>query len=300
VAAPPYFGKTTYKVTIMDVLEQLRPTQKLLVMNLLHDAGFDVSDWADYKGRYATSNPKSYNWSFEQPGEKIALCLWYPDFKKDGNTIYHRFKPAGRGARRTGPGTANWNKRGSDVRQRVQTAYEQRLPIRAIVIDGKQRNPNAAQPVASRVATRLLDPEPWAVTEFNYETGEWLLIRGVKPPVPAVSAPDAELSFFEGKQRPRFILHRRRESELRRKKIEQALAANGKLVCEVPNCGFDFKERYGSVGEGYAQVHHLIPLNKAPPEGRKIFLNDLAIVCANCHVMIHANGKCRALEALIA
>src|SRR3954469_11016356 len=101
----------------MDVLEQLRPTQKLLVMNLLHDAGFDVSDWADYKGRYATSNPKSYNWAFEQPGEKIALCLWYPHFKKDGHTICHRCKPAGGGARRTGPGTGNWNKRGSDVRQ---------------------------------------------------------------------------------------------------------------------------------------------------------------------------------------
>jgi len=28
-------------------------------------------------------------------------------------------------------------------------------------------------------------------------------------------------------------------------------------------------------------------------EGRKIFLKDVAIVCANCHVMIHANGKCR-------
>jgi hypothetical protein len=249
----------------------LQPTQKQLVMNLLHEAGFDVSNWANYKGKYATSNPMSYNWSFEQSGEKIALCLWYRDFKKDGNTIYHRFKPTSRSARQTGRGAANWNKRAFDVRQRVQTAYEQRLPIRAIVIDGKQRNPNAAQPVASRVAARLLDPESWAVTEFNYETGEWLLIRGVRPPVPAVSAADAELSFFEGKQRPRFILHRRREGELRRKKIEQVLEANGKLVCEVPKCGFDFKERYGPVGQGYAQVHHLIPLNKAPRRVAKYF-----------------------------
>jgi 5-methylcytosine-specific restriction protein A len=89
------FGKTTNKVTVMDVLEQLRPTQKLLVMNLLRDAGFDVSDWADYKGRYATSNPKSYNWSFEQSGEKIALCLWHSNFKKDGNAISRSLTPEG-------------------------------------------------------------------------------------------------------------------------------------------------------------------------------------------------------------
>jgi 5-methylcytosine-specific restriction protein A len=86
---------------------------------------------------------------------------------------------------------------------------------------------------------------------------------------------------------------------MRRAKIAEALTKDGKLVCEVPSCKFDFKERYGPLGEGYAQVHHLIPLKKAPPEGRKIFLKDLAIVCANCHAMIHRNGDCRPLEGLI-
>ena len=94
-------------------------------------------------------------------------------------------------------------------------------------------------------------------------------------------------------------MHRRREGELRRARIAEAVAKHGRLFCEVPNCGFDFKERYGSVGEGYAQVHNLIPLNKAPKEGRKISLKDLAIVCANCHAMIHRNGDCRPLRGLI-
>jgi 5-methylcytosine-specific restriction enzyme A len=107
------------------------------------------------------------------------------------------------------------------------------------------------------------------------------------------------MSYFEGAQRPKYVLHRRREGELRRAKITEAMAKKGKLVCEVPNCGFDFKERYGTLGEGYAQVHHLIPLNKAPKEGRKIYLKDLAIVCANCHAMIHVRGKCRPLEGLL-
>jgi 5-methylcytosine-specific restriction enzyme A len=281
------------------VLQELRPEKKLLVMHLLQAAGFDVSSWAKYKGKHATSNPKSYNWSFEQAGEKFALCLWYPDIKTKGGETQHRLIPASRGAKRKGPGSANWNKRAADMLTHARTAYEQQLPIRVIVVDGKQRNPSDAVPVASRVKARLLDPVPWAVKEFNFDTGEWLLVRGLKPVVPAFSAPDIELSYYEGTQRLRFILHRRREGELRRAKIAEVLARDGKLVCEVPNCDFDFKERYSLLGEGYAQVHHLIPLKKAPPEGRKIFLKDLAVVCANCHVMIHRNGECRPLEGLL-
>jgi hypothetical protein len=33
--------------------------------------------------------------------------------------------------------------------------------------------------------------------------------------------------------------------------------------------------------------------------GREVKLKDLAVVCANCHVMIHMGGKCRPLAGLI-
>ena len=283
----------------MSAIDDLRQMRKLLVMNLLQEAGFDVADWANYRGKHPASNPKSYNWSFEQGGEKVAICIWHPDIKSERGEIFHRHIPSSRGAKRKGPGSANWAKRAADMLTHVRTAYEQQLPIRAIVVVGKMRNPNDAVPIASKVKARLLDPIPWAVKEFDFETGEWLLVRGLKPVAPAFSPPDVELSYFEGKQRARFILHRRREAELRRAKIAQVLARDGKLACEVADCRFDFKARYGALGEGYAQVHHLIPLNKAPKEGRKIFLKDLAIVCVNCHVMIHRGGKCRQLEDLL-
>ena len=106
--------------------------------------------------------------------------------------------------------------------------------------------------------------------EYNLATGEWLLVRGAKPFALAVETADAELSFFEGKSRWKFVLHRRREAELRRSKIAEATAA-GKLVCEVPNCGFDFEQCYGPIGTGYVQVHHLIPLTKAPSRRKKEF-----------------------------
>jgi len=67
------------------------------------------------------------------------------------------------------------------------------------------------------------------------------------------------------------------------------------LSCEVRGCGFDYLATYGELGRDYAQVHHLkglVGLSK----GRRIRLEELAIVCANCHVMIHRHGECRSLR----
>ncbi|NNC01870.1 hypothetical protein HJC10_03250 [Corallococcus exiguus] len=103
---------------------------------------------------------------------------------------------------------------------------------------------------------------------------------------------------FEGAIRYVYSRHRKRERRLREEKIAKALRGSSKLRCEVPGCGFDFGDVYGDVGERYAQVHHLHPLSsrESPSETR---LDDLAIVCANCHAMIHLGGQCRPLEGLV-
>lgn len=95
-------------------------------------------------------------------------------------------------------------------------------------------------------------------------------------------------------------MHRSREAKLRKAKITAALLANGgRLLCEVPGCGFDFFARYGDIGRGYAHVHHRRPLSKTDKGGRKTTLKDLAIVCANCHSIIHYGGECRDMKTLI-
>lgn len=115
-----------------------------------------------------------------------------------------------------------------------------------------------------------------------------------------VEAVDAELQAFEGKQKKRFVLHRSRESKLRNAKIQDALRNNaGRLRCEVPGCGFDFAATYGALGNCFAVVHHLVPLSEAEASGVKNSLKDLAVVCANCHAMIHRGGECRAMPKLI-
>jgi hypothetical protein len=118
------------------------------------------------------------------------------------------------------------------------------------------------------------------------------------PVVPIVPSEDAEA--VEGELKTLIIRHRHREQKHRRAKLSDALNRNnGRLICEVPTCRFDFHARYGELGAGFAEVHHKLPLGKSPPKGRPIKLSDLAVVCANCHRMIHRNGQCRSLDALI-
>lgn len=80
-------------------------------------------------------------------------------------------------------------------------------------------------------------------------------------------------------------LHKRyeRDPKLIAKKRQAALAA-GTLSCEV--CAFDFGVAYGALGLGYIEVHHLRPVHQLKP-GSKTKLNDLALLCANCHRMAH-------------
>jgi hypothetical protein len=111
---------------------------------------------------------------------------------------------------------------------------------------------------------------------------------------------DPELSAFEGEQKKLFVRHRKREQKLRAAKIRDALQkGGGHLVCEVPNCSFDFYETYGEIGHNFAVVHHTKPLAWIPRKGARILLTDLAIVCANCHAMIHRGGECRDMATLI-
>lgn len=116
---------------------------------------------------------------------------------------------------------------------------------------------------------------------------------------PWTDSVDEGSEFLEGAEYKKYVKHRTREKRLRKAKIESVLKRTGALTCEVPGCGFDFAERFGVLGQEYAHVHHKIPLSRADVQGRKSSMADLAIVCANCHAMIHRGGRCRPLAGLI-
>jgi 5-methylcytosine-specific restriction enzyme A len=109
---------------------------------------------------------------------------------------------------------------------------------------------------------------------------------------------DPELAAYEGQLQLRVVRHRRREQRLRREKIQATLKATGRLECEVPGCGFDFEKAYGGAASGFAHVHHLEPLASLELP-RLTTLEQLAVVCANCHAFIHLRGGCRPLSDLL-
>jgi 5-methylcytosine-specific restriction protein A len=94
-------------------------------------------------------------------------------------------------------------------------------------------------------------------------------------------------------------LHRKRErnSRLVESKKQSVFDARGRLSCEV--CGFTFSEAYGQIGEGYIECHHKLPLADLPSR-RKTTLSDLALVCANCHRMMHGAHPWLSVEQLAA
>lgn len=94
---------------------------------------------------------------------------------------------------------------------------------------------------------------------------------------------DDELAVLEGELGMRYHLVRERSRGLRAKKIASVLAAGSPVACEI--CGFDFSQTYGPRGKGYIEVHHIRPLHESG--STRTTLADLALVCANCHRVIH-------------
>ena len=114
----------------MSALDELKPVSKLLVMDLLAEAGFDVSDWKNYRGTSPAANPKyCYNWSFEQPGEVVAVCLWHPSLREHDGTVFYRRKARGFASVRDEPGASVWNRRDADFGKNLELAYRQALPL---------------------------------------------------------------------------------------------------------------------------------------------------------------------------
>lgn len=107
--------------------------------------------------------------------------------------------------------------------------------------------------------------------------------------------PEDEPEASEGTLILRLHKARERDRDLPNKKRQSVLSAKGKLQCEV--CDFDFSDRYGDLGHGYIEVHHCKPLASMVP-GERTKLSDLAVVCANCHRMLHRRSLTLSLDDL--
>ena len=102
---------------------------------------------------------------------------------------------------------------------------------------------------------------------------------------------------FQEASEGRVLTRMHRVRERSRKLVEAAKAAalkrHGRLCCEA--CGFDFSLKYGPEGEGLIDVHHTKPVHTLG-DGAVTKLEDLALLCSNCHRFVHASRKWRSVQ----
>lgn len=68
-------------------------------------------------------------------------------------------------------------------------------------------------------------------------------------------------------------------------KLVAEVKAEREPICEC--CGFDFKRIYGNIGDGYTECHHMDPLYKRAGKNLPTSKDEVALLCANCHRMVH-------------
>ncbi|MDO0823081.1 HNH endonuclease [Desulfosporosinus nitroreducens] len=114
--------------------------------------------------------------------------------------------------------------------------------------------------------------------------------------IPEFGIPDEEEEeFSEGT----VLFRRHKIIERNRKVVTEVKAkalAEGNLRCKV--CKFDFFKEYGEIGYGYIECHHTIPVSEYT-NGMKTKAKDLALVCSNCHRMLHRRRPWLTIDNLL-
>jgi len=94
-----------------------------------------------------------------------------------------------------------------------------------------------------------------------------------------------------------YKLHKYRERDISivAKKKDVTFQKEGRFLCEA--CEFDFNVKYGELGFKYIECHHRTPLSEFSST-TKTGLQDLALVCSNCHRMLHRKLDSLSVEGL--
>ncbi|MDR2204994.1 MAG: HNH endonuclease [Flavobacteriaceae bacterium] len=113
--------------------------------------------------------------------------------------------------------------------------------------------------------------------------GIWGL-RNYDPDIEPIDLTEDDLGFPEGKKLLREHIQRERNPKLVKEAKRKFKEKHGKLFCEI--CEFCFNQKYGKIGEDFIEAHHTKPISDLQP-GEKTKIDELVMVCSNCHRMLH-------------
>lgn len=260
----------------MSVLEDIRPSKRLLVFDLVEEAGLDMTDWiaSSNDPRGPKANPKyCYEWSFVEPGKVVILNLWHESMTDDGQSVTESGNFRADAEKHRGPkGNAKWFQRGVKLDKALQTALRDNLPIRVIINSGERRKPSGKK--ASRVLARQLDPKPWTIAEYDWSSGAHVLHRGII---------DREfVDQFDIQQVEKSAPNKREQTGsvyVRDPKVRDEVKQRARGRCEY--CGeLGFAMESGAL---YLETHHIEPLS----EGGEDSSRNVIALCPKHHRMAH-------------
>jgi hypothetical protein len=101
-----------------------------------------------------------------------------------------------------------------------------------------------------------------------------------------------DTAYAEGKQVTRTLRQRQRNRTLVADARHRYKQKHGRLCCQV--CGFDFAAVYGIE---YIEAHHKTQMARLEDETLNT-VDDLAMLCANCHRMVHQRTPPYSIEEL--
>jgi hypothetical protein len=170
-------------------------------------------------------------------------------------------------------------------------------------IDGRETN---------KVISDILGALPTESTSLDKQYGDYCRKLGFEPPktgslgvtrkfwilellfdFPAND--ESSDGFPEGR-----IVERMHKSRERNSKVVELAKQNfkhkhGMLYCEV--CKFNFNTAYGEVGDDYIEGHHTVWVSDMPVD-YKTKVEEIALLCANCHRMVHRKRPWLTIEKL--
>ena len=138
----------------------------------------------------------------------------------------------------------------------------------------------------NRLKSRL-----WQAFEPHFNVEYLESIRNLKSAEDEVDIDSEDSGVREGDAKLIWHLARERDKSIVKEKKSRAIA-DGQLNCEV--CNFSFQKKFDV---DFIECHHRTPINEG---GRITKLSDLALVCANCHRMLHKHidGEYLSVEKL--
>ena len=264
-------------------IKDLKPKARLRVMDLVGEAGIDVSDWANFKGgeEKAASNPKyCYEWSYENTSkELIVLNLWYENLEYLDGDIVQRLNM--RKVAKDVTSSAQ-SRRAIKMDFSLQKADRTGWPLRVVICDGVQREQKADR-TKSTAESRVLDSELWHLQSYDYGSGDCLLVRG--QPSPKYVDQFEQMDLPEGEEKRRDAKGQVFE---RSPQVRNYVLARAEGECEW--CGAKgFETRAGSV---YLETHHIQPLSE---NGSDTVSNVIAL-CPNHHREAHFGKDAESLK----